>query len=302
MSWLNALVQGTLLGGYYALIACGLAFAYRVMRVINLAHGTLAVLASFACWLVADRWGIDPFVALIGVIPAMALLGWGLQRVVLEPSTRHGLLVPILATFGLAVLLNNLLFLQFGADPRSLAPYIGSLSYSSWVIGDNFYVGKLAVLIFVVAVVLLGGLSLFLALTPLGCAIRATSEDPAIVGLTGINPRRINAIAAAIALATVGVAGMFLGMRGTVTPYSGFGVLIFAFQAAEIGGAGSLWGTLVGGIVLGVSQSFGALFDPQGFLIAGNAVFLAIVVGRVLWSKASRVRLRRIAVRLTQWT
>lgn len=301
MSGLNALLQGALLGGHYALVACGLAFVYRVMRVINLAHGTLAVLASFACWVAADRWGINPFVALIGVIPGMAIIGWGLQRGVLEPSTRHGLLVPILATFGLAVLLNNLLFLQFGADPRSLAPFIGSLAYSSWAVGGELYIGKLAALIFAVAVALLGGLSLFLAKTPLGRAIRATSEDPATVGLTGINPRKINAIAAAIALATIGIAGMFLGMRGTVTPYSGFAVLIYAFEAAEIGGAGSLWGTLVGGIVLGVAQSLGALVDPQGFLIAGHGVFLAVIVGRVLRSQASRGRIRRFATRLMQW-
>jgi len=301
MSWANALLQGALLGGHYALIACGLAFVYRVMRVINLAHGSLAVLASFACWALADRYGISPFIALVGVIPGMALIGWGLQRGVLEPSARHGLLVPILATFGLAVLLNNLLFLQFGADPRSLAPYIGSLAYSSWGIGDELYVGKLAVLIFVVAVALLGGLSLFLARTSLGRAIRATSADPATVGLTGIDPRKINAIAAAIALATVGVAGMFLGMRGTFTPYSGFAVLIFGFQSAEIGGAGSLWGTLVGGIVLGVAQSLGAVYDPQGFLIAGNAVFLAVVVGRMLLSKASRGRFKLVMKRRKRW-
>lgn len=301
MNWLNAFVQGALLGGHYALIACGLAFVYRVMRVINLAHGALVVLASFAFWVLAERWGINPFISLIGILPCMALLGWGLQRGVLEPSTKHGLLVPILATFGLAVLVNNLLFLEFGANPLSLAPYIGTLSYSSWALGNELYVGKLAVLIFVVAVALLGGLSLFLAKTPLGRAIRATSADPATVGLVGISARKMNAAAAAIALATVAIAGMFLGMRSTFTPYSGFSVLIFAFQAAEIGGAGSLWGTLIGGIVLGVAQSFGALFNPQGFLITGNAVFLVIVVGRVLLSRASRGRLKRATKRLLQW-
>lgn len=298
MNWLNALVQGVLLGGHYALIACGLAFMYQVMRVINLAHGTLVVVASFAFWLLADRWGVHPFLALVGVVPGMAILGWALERGVLEPSARHGLLVPLLATFGLAVLINNLLFLQFGADPRSLAPYVGSLAYSSWAVGGGLYVGKLAVLILAVAVALLGGLSLFLAKTPLGRAIRATSADPATVGLVGISARNINAIAAGIALGTVGIAGMFLAMRGTMTPYSGFGVLLFAFEAAEIGGAGSLWGTLVGGIVLGVAQSFGALIHPQGFLIAGHGVFLAIVIGRALLSKSS---FGRIKARLAQW-
>jgi branched-chain amino acid transport system permease protein len=298
MNVLNALIQGTLLGGHYALIACGLAFMYQVMRVINLAHGALAVLAGFVFWVLADSWGVDPFVTLIGVVPGMALVGWGLQRGVLERSTRHGLLVPLLATFGLAVLINNLLFREFGADPRSLTPYIGSLSYDSWSLGGGLYIGKLAVLIFGVAVALLGGLSLFLARTPLGRAIRATAADPATVGLVGISARKVNAIAAAIALATVGIAGMFLAMRGSITPYSGMAVLIFAFEATVIGGPDSLWGTLVGGIVLGVVQSLGALVNPEYFLIAGHAVFLAVVIVRVLLPKTSLGRLR---TRFAQW-
>lgn len=298
MNWIGALVQGILLGGHYALIACGLAFMYSVMRIINLAHGTLVVVASFAFWVLAANWGINPFLAAIGVVPAMALLGWGFQRGVLDPSSRFGLLVPILATFGFAILVNNLLFLQFGASPHSLAPYIGTLSYSSWTIGPDLYVGKLAVLIFVVAVALFGGLSLFLAKTQLGRAIRATSEDPATVGLVGISARKINAIAAAIALGTVGIAGMFLVMRDGVTPYSGMAVLLFAFEAAEIGGADSLWRTLLGGMILGVAQSFGALLSPQGFLIAGHGVFLLIVIGRVVLSKPS---FGQIKARLAQW-
>lgn len=298
MNVVNALIQGALLGGHYALLACGLAFMFQVMRIINLAHGALVVLAGFAFWAIADHWGVNPFILLIGMVPAMALVGWGLQRGVLERSTRYGLLVPILATFGLAVLIDNLLFRQFGADPRSLAPYIGTLSYSSWAIGGGLYIGKLAALIFVVAVALLGTLSLFLAKTPLGHAIRATSADPATVGLMGISARKVNAIAAAIALATVAIAGMFLAMRGSITPYSGMDVLIFAFEATVIGGPESLWGTLVGGIVLGVVQSLGALVNPEGFLIAGNGVFLVVVIGRVLLSKGPFGRIR---ARLAQW-
>jgi len=298
MSAINALLQGVLLGGYYALIACGLAFMYQVMRIINLAHGSLVVIASFAFWLLAGRWGINPFIALLAIVPAMTLIGWALERGILERSLHHGQLVPLLATFGLAVVIDNLLFLQFGADPRSLANFIGSLSYDSWELADELYVGKLAVLIFVVALVLLGGLSLFLARTPLGRAIRATSEDPDVVGLVGIDAHRINAFAAAIALGTVGVAGLFLPMRGTVTPYSGFGVLLFAFEAVEIGGPGSLWRVLAGGIVLGVAQSFGALVHPQGFLIAGHSVFLVILIARVALSRSV---LGQVGARLLRW-
>ena len=296
--WINSLVQGVLLGGYYSLIACGLAFMFQVMRIINLAHGTLAILAGFSIWLLGERFGINPFVALIAVLPAMAVVGWLLQRGVLERSQRAGQLVPLLATFGLAIVIENLLFEQFGADTRSLAPFIDTLSYDSWAIGD-IYVGQLSVLMFVVAVALLGGLSLFLSKTHLGRAIRATAEDPDTVGLIGINARKINAMATAIAMLTVTVAGMFLGMRATFTPYSGGAQLIFAFEATVIGGSGSLWGTLAGGIVLGVAQTIGAQINPQGFLIAGHLVFLVVLVARVTVlvpsSRISGLRLKRRA-------
>jgi branched-chain amino acid transport system permease protein len=277
MIWLNQIIQGVLLGGYYALIACGLSFMFSVMRIINLAHGSLAVLAAFMLYVLADRFGISPFLGLLIVLPIMAAIGWALQRWVLERSLRGGMLVPILSTFGLSIVIDNLLFQQFGADTRSLAPYIGDLSYNSWEITDDIDIGQLAVLTLATAVVLLGGLQLFLTRTQLGRAIRATAEDPDTVGLIGINARVVNGAAAAIALVTVGIAGCFLAMRATFSPYSGGQQLVFAFEAAVIGGAGSLWGTLTGGIVLGVAQSLGAQVDPQGFLV----VFLLVLFARL---------------------
>ena len=283
---INSIVQGLLLGGYYSLIACGLAFMFQVMRIINLAHGTLAVLAGFATWSLANSFGLNPFLALIIVLPGMALVGWLLQRGVLERSLRAGQLVPLLSTFGLAIVIENLLFQGYGADTRSLAPFIDTLAYDSWSIG-GIYIGKLSVIIFVVAVMQLGGLSLFLSNTHLGRAIRATAEDPDTVGLIGINARKVNAVATMIAMLTVAVAGMFLGMRATFLPYSGAAQLVFAFDATVIGGSGSLWGTLVGGIVLGVAQTVGAQINPQGFLIAGHVVFLVVLVTRVSVSMPS---------------
>lgn len=279
--WLNQLLQGVLLGGYYALIACGLSFMYSVMRIINLAHGSLAVLAAFGLYVLADRFEISPFVGLLVVLPGMAVLGVLLQRLVLDRSARGGLLVPILSTFGLAIVIDNLLFQQFGADTRSLAPYLGSLSYDSWPVTEDIDVGELATLIFATAVVVLGGLHLFLSRTPIGRAIRATAEDPDTVGLVGIDARLVNATATAIAMVAVGLAGFALGMRSTFDPYAGGPQLIFAFEAAVIGGAGSLWGTLLGGIVLGVAQSIGAQVSSQGFLITGHLVFLAVLFGRL---------------------
>ena len=279
--WINQILQGVLLGGYYALIACGLSFMYSVMRIINLAHGSLAVLAAFGLFVLADRFAISPFLGLLFVLPAMALIGVLLQRLVLDRSTRGGLLVPLLSTFGLAIVIDNLLFEVFGADTRSLAPFLGSLSYDSWALTDDIYVGQLATLIFATAVVVLGGLHLFLTRSPFGRAIRATAEDADTVALVGVDARTVNAVATAIAMVAVGLAGFALAMRATFDPYAGGPQLISAFEAAVIGGAGSLWGTLVGGIVLGVAQSVGAEISPQGFLIAGHATFLAVLFARL---------------------
>ncbi len=243
--------------------------------------GVSLLLAAFALFVLADRFGMSPFVGLLAVLPMMAVIGWLLQRLVLERGTKVGLLVPILATFGLAVVIDNLLFQRFGADTRSLAPYIGSLSYDSWQLTEDISVGKLAVLMFAAAVVVLGGLQAILSFTRLGRAVRATSEDPDTVGLVGIDARRVNGMATAIAMVSVGLAGAALGMRATFDPYAGEPQLLFAFEAAVIGGVGSVWGTLVGGIVLALGQTIGAQIAPQGFLIGGHVTFLVILFARL---------------------
>ena len=281
MIWLDQLIQGVLLGGYYALVACGLSFMYGVMRIINLAHGSLAILAAFALYVLAEEADISPFMGLLIVLPGMAAIGWALHACILERSRRGGFLMPLLSTFGLSIVIDNVLFQAFGADTRSLAPYIGSLSYDSWSLTDDIAVGQLAAGTFAVAVLLIGGLRLLLSHTSLGRAIRAVSDDPDTAGLLGIDARRVSAIATAIAMVAVGLAGACLAMRATFDPYAGAPQLLFAFEAAVIGGAGSLWGTLFGGIVLGVAQSFGAQVIPQGFLVGGHLTFLAIVLVRL---------------------
>jgi branched-chain amino acid transport system permease protein len=284
--WLNQILQGVLLGGYYALIACGLSLMFGVMRIINLAHGDLAVLAAFLVWLITDQVGLPLLPALVLALAAMAVVGAALQRLVLERSLRAGFLVPLLSTFGLSIVIENLLFASFGADTRSLAPAIGSLAYDSWSIGDEIYVGRLSVLIFAAAVLLLAGLQLLLSRTALGRALRATAENPDIAELVGINSRGIYTAAAALAVVTAAIGGMLLGMRATFAPYAGPSQLIFAFEAVVIGGTNSLWGTLIGGIVLGVAQNIGAQLDPHGFLIAGHLVFLLGLAARLAWGAA----------------
>lgn len=279
----NQILQGILLGGYYALIACGLSFMFSVMRIINLAHGSLAVAAAYLIFVLSERAQLPLWACFLISVAVMAVAGWLIQRFILDRSARGGQLLPILSTFGLSMVIDNTLFEQFGADTRSLANAIGDLSWDSWELPGGLYVGKLPVLIFVTAVLLLAALQLMLSYTRLGRAIRATAEDPDTAGLVGIDARRVNAAAAAITLVTVTIAGMFLGMRATFEPYSGAPQLLFAFEAAVIGGAGSLWGTLAGGIVLGVAQTFGASLHPLGFLIAGHAVFLVILFGRLMF-------------------
>jgi branched-chain amino acid transport system permease protein len=278
---MNQIIQGILLGGYYALIACGLSFMFSVMRIINLAHGSLAVAAAYLIFVLSEKAHLPLWVCFIIAVFVMAIVGWLIQRLILDRSARGGQLLPILSTFGLSMVIDNSLFEQFGADTRSLANAIGDLSWDSWELPDGIFLGKLPVLIFVVAVVLLAGLQLMLNHTKLGRAIRATAEDPDTAGLMGIDPGRANAAAAAIALVTVTIAGMFLAMRATFEPYAGAPQLLFAFEAAVIGGTGSLWGTLVGGIILAVAQTIGASLHPLGFLIAGHAVFLVILLARL---------------------
>jgi branched-chain amino acid transport system permease protein len=283
--WLNQIVQGVLLGGYYALLASGLSLMFGVMRIINLAHGDLAILGTFLVLVLTDH-GVSAFVALAVVLPAMAVLGWVLQRTMLERSLRSGALVPLLTTFGLAIVIQNVLFEKFGADVRSLD--IGTLGYDSWTITSQISIAKLYALILGVAIAVLLGLQLFLTRTPIGRALRATAEDPDTAELVGIDSKRVYALAAAIALAIVGLAGAFYGMRTTFAPYDGPVQLIFAFEAVVIGGLGSLWGTLVGGIVLGLSQNLGQQVgqeyfgSSEWFLPAGHIVFLVVLAGRLV--------------------
>ncbi len=280
MTWVNAVVQGILLGGFYALLAVGLSLMFGVMRIINLAHGDLAVVGAFAAWVLVDRTDVSPFLALGPVLIAMYALGYVLQRVMLERSLRAGVLIPLLTTFGLAIVIQNLLLEAFSPDVRSLGGTAGDVTTASWRIADQLSVSALGSLILAVAVTVLGALHLFLRRTSLGRAMRATAQDAETAELVGVDSRSVYARAAGIAVATAALGGVFLAIRSAVDPSSGPTQLIFAFEAVVIGGFGSLWGTLVGGIVLGVAQTIGAAIDPHYSVLAGHLVFLAVLVVR----------------------
>jgi branched-chain amino acid transport system permease protein len=278
MTWVNAVIEGILLGGLYALFACGLSLMFGVMRIINLAHGDLALLGTFMVMVVSQHLGLSPFAALLIVLPGAAAVGYALQMGILQRGMRGGELAPLLATFGLSVVIGNLLLEIFSADTHSLSA--GALTTASWQISSQLSIPALGVLIFAVAVLVLGGLQMFLSRTSLGRAMRATADDPGTAELVGINSRRVYATASAIAIASAALAGMFFGMRSSFDPTLGPAQLIFAFEAVVIGGLGSLWGTLVGGIILGVAQTVGAQIDPAWSILSGHILFLAVLAFR----------------------
>jgi branched-chain amino acid transport system permease protein len=290
VSWVNAIVQGLLLGGLYALFACGLSLMFGVMRIINLAHGDIAVLGAFLVWEVSFTYHVSPFVALLPVLPIMMVFGYVLQRTVLARSLRGGPLIPLLTTFGLSIVIQNGLLQTYSPDVRSLGAKAGTISTKSWVINSQIAVPYIGLLVLALAVVVLGGLQLTLRRTPFGREMRATALDPDTAALVGIPAWSVYAKATAIALATATLAGAFLAIRSTFQPSSGPTQLIFAFEAVVIGGLGSLWGTLGGGVVLGVAQTIGANIDPRYSILAGHLVFLAVLAsprGRIFASRST---------------
>jgi branched-chain amino acid transport system permease protein len=277
MDWLNALIQGLLLGGLYALFATGLSLMFGVMRIVNLAHGDLAVVASFLALALVSGTGLPLWVVCLVTVPLFAALGYLTQRVLLQKSLSAGPLATLLVTFGLSIVLQNLLLEVFSADTRTLDG--GSFTTGSFSIG-SISLGYQAVTTFLLAVVVLIGIQLFLSRTGLGRMLRASSDDRETANLVGGDSRHIYGIATAIAFATVALAGLMFAMRSSFDPSTGPSRLIFAFEAVVIGGLGSLWGTLLGGVVLGVTQSIGAQIDPALTLLAGHLVFLAVLAFR----------------------
>jgi branched-chain amino acid transport system permease protein len=278
MAWLDTVLQGILLGGLYALFATGLSLTFGVMRLVNLAHGDFSILAAFAAVVAVEALGMNPLASLVLVVPVMAALGYALQRLVLDRLLGRGVLPAVLVTFGLSIVIQNGLLEGLSADARRLDP--GGIETASLPLGGGLAVGWFPLLTFAVAVLLLLGLQVLIARTAVGRAFRAASDDADTAGLMGIDPRRIHALAMALSLGIVAVAGIFLGVRTTFAFSSGPDRLLFAFEAVIIGGLGSLWGTLVGGVILGVAQTVGARLSPGWGVLTGHLVFLAVLLLR----------------------
>ena len=275
MDWLNIILQGVLVGGLYAMFAAGLSLIFGVMRLVNIAHGDLIVLAAYLALVAAETLQVNPFASLLFVVPLMAVIGYALQRGLLNRTLGGDLLPPLLVTFGLSVIIQNGLLELFTADSRRLQA--GVIEVDSIQLGAAFAVGTLPLIQFMVAVVVISALQWLFYRTAFGRAFRATSDDPAVAQLMGLDNRHVFALAMALSLGVVAIAGVLLAVRANFDPSIGPARLIFGFEAVIIGGLGNLWGTLAGGIVLGVAQAIGGKLDPGWQLLAGHLAFLLVL-------------------------
>ncbi|RWN18097.1 MAG: branched-chain amino acid ABC transporter permease [Mesorhizobium sp.] len=277
MEGFDALVQGVLLGGMYAQYALGMALMFGVMRIVNISHGDLVILLSLIGISIATAWGLGPLPVLILLVPLAVLMGWVLQKAVLNRVVGSDPLPSLIATFGLSIALQNLMLQIWSANSRSL-PGHGIESQSIEIGG--IYVGLLPLIVLAVATGLTGGLDLTLKRTRFGRALRAASADVEAAAMTGINPRAVYAMATAAAVGILGFAAVFQALRSTVAPADGPAQLIYAFEAVIIGGMGTVWGAFAGSMVLGISQAIGFRIDPGFGVLAGHIVFLIVLATR----------------------
>jgi len=276
--WINQILQGVMLGGLYTLFATGLSLSAGVMRFVNIAHGDFIVLACYVLLLLTTMLGLNPVIATLAVLPIAFAFGFGLQRFLLQRVVGENVLLVILVTFALSIIVENGLLEGFGADPQKISG--GWMETATIALGHGINVGVFQVVTFGAAVILVAALDLLLYRTGIGAKIRAVSDDVAAANLIGLSSVRIYAIAMGISFVTVGVAAGFMSIWTNFDPASGPTRLLIAFEVIVLGGLGSLWGSLVGGVVLGVAQSIGGQFDIAWQIMAGHIVFLIVLALR----------------------
>jgi branched-chain amino acid transport system permease protein len=277
MTWVNAVIQGMLQGGEYALIACGLSLAFGVMRVVNLAHGDLAVCGAYLALVLSTALGVPVWYVLPLLLPAAFVVGMLLQVLLLRRALLGGDFATVLVTFGLSVMIENLL--QVGATSNDRALNGGALALASLRIG-SLTLPWLFVTAFLAACAVLSGLQLTLSRTSWGRKVRAIADDTDTARLVGVRVGPVFAAVAGIAVATAALAGVFIGTIGNFDPVTGTTILIFAFEAVVIGGLGSLWGTLAGGIALGVTQIVVGEINQAYSVLAVHVLFLLVLAVR----------------------
>lgn len=276
--WADAFIQGILLGGLYALFAAGLSLIFGIMRLVNLAHGDLIVLAAFVILTIAAWLGLDPFAAMLAALPIMFAIGFALQHLLLNRTLGRDLLPPLLVTFGLSIIIENGLLELFSADSQRLRA--GAIETVSIGLGGGIAIGFVPLLTLASAVAVILVLNLIFYRTALGRAFRATADDIEVAQLMGIDYSRIFSIAMGLAFIVVTIAALYLGMRANFDPTIGPERLLYAFEAVIVGGLGSFWGTLAGGVIIGVAQTVGAQINPEWQILMGHLAFLVVLVVR----------------------
>jgi branched-chain amino acid transport system permease protein len=278
MTWVNAVIQGMLQGGIYALIACGLSLAFGVMRVVNIAHGDLAVCGAYLAMVLSAALGVPVWYTLPLVLPVAFAVGMGLQVLLLRRALRGGEFVTVLVTFGLSIMIENLL--QVGATANDRVLNAGAIGVASLRIGGQITLPWLFVAAFGTACLVLSTLQLLLSRTSWGRKVRAIADDTDTARLVGVRVGPVFATVAGVAVATAALAGVFIGTIGNFNPLTGASTLIFAFEAVVIGGLGSLWGTLAGGIALGVTQVVVGEVNQAYAVLAVHLLFLLVLAVR----------------------
>jgi branched-chain amino acid transport system permease protein len=275
---IETILQGLLLGGLYTLFALGQSLMFGVMRLTNTAQGDFIILGAFSAIAGISLLGLSAWSAALAVLPLAFLFGYVLQRYVLNGTLGRDPLPSLVVTFGLSIVIQNLLLELFSADPRSIET--GTLATQGLALGGELSVGLLPVIILLVALAATAALQWLFSSTGLGRSFRAVSDDREIAELMGLHAGRVYALATAIAFVLIAIAGILQAMRTTVSPADGPLLLLFAFEAVIIGGMGSFWGTLAGAMILGMAQQIGFRLDPGWGIWFGHIVFLAVLVFR----------------------
>ena len=274
---IQAIIQGVLIGGLYAAIGLGMSMIFGIVKITNLAHGDFMILA---CYISLIFLGIinDPLVTLVVVIPIMFFVGFGFQKSILNRVIGRGDEPPLLITFGISIIIQNLLLYFFTANAQKLKhPW----AIQSFTIGDNIHIPYIWLLSCIVGAGIIILLGWYLKGTYMGRAIRATSDDTEAAQLQGVNIKSTFSVAMGISMMTAGVAGVFIGILFNFYPSSGANYLIIAFAVVVIGGIGSIYGTLAAGIIFGLAQVVGGHFvGPEYQQLIGYIVLLIMLVVR----------------------
>jgi branched-chain amino acid transport system permease protein len=269
------IINGLLLGGLYGIIGIGMSMIFGIVRLVNLAHGDLVILASYLSLVTMRFLPVNPLFTLIIVIPVMCLIGFVIQYFLFNRTLGKGMNPPLLIAFGLSIILQNVLLLIFTPDARTL---FTSISVKTLPLGGFINLPLVYLVDFIVSLIAIALLSGFFNRTYMGKAIRAASDDEGAAQLVGINTKTIYAVAMAIATGTAAVAGVLVGMTFTFYPHTGPEYLIIAFGVVVVGGLGSLLGTFIGGLILGLAQILGAHFLGPGFQLLIGYLILLIVM------------------------